>query len=106
MRVSKGVYTLRAFAPPSPPPPPTKAKGQRTVRPPPPRFDPSAFPEPTVAYEVGRCTALISDDGTVSQEQYTPHACSMHNLSTRVASVCGDLCDDGSFAERHVPSAH
>ncbi|BDA46316.1 probable Bromodomain adjacent to zinc finger domain protein 1A at N-terminal half [Coccomyxa sp. Obi] len=47
VRVSKGVYTLRALAPEvARPVLPTKAKGQRTTRPPPPRFDPSAFPEP------------------------------------------------------------
>ena len=47
MRVSKGVYTLRALAPEvARPVLPTKPKGQRTTRPPPPRFDPSAFPEP------------------------------------------------------------
>ncbi len=47
VRVSKGVYTLRALAPEvARPVLPTKPKGQRTTRPPPPRFDPSAFPEP------------------------------------------------------------
>jgi rRNA maturation protein Nop10 len=56
VRVSKGIYTLRALAPPPPlPAVPNKAKGQRTVRPPPPRFDPSADPEPAPVQEV-RCT--------------------------------------------------
>ncbi len=48
VRVSKGLYTLRALAPVVERAAvlPTKPKGQRTTRPPPPRFDPSAFPEP------------------------------------------------------------
>lgn len=54
MRVSKGIYTLRALAPPPPVQAPAKAKGQRTVRPPPPRFDPSADADPLPAYEVPR----------------------------------------------------
>lgn len=50
-RTAKGVYTLRALAPEiNSPVPQPKTKGQRTPRPPPPRFDPSALtPEPSVA---------------------------------------------------------
>ena len=48
-RTAKGVYTLRALAPEiNSPVPQPKTKGQRTPRPPPPRFDPSALtPEPS-----------------------------------------------------------
>lgn len=51
VRVSKGVYTLRALAPQvvRAALQPTKPKGQRATRPPPPRFDPSSFPEPAAA---------------------------------------------------------
>ena len=50
-RTAKGVYTLRALAPEiNSPVPQPKTKGQRTPRPPPPRFDPSALtPEPSAA---------------------------------------------------------
>lgn len=50
-RVAKGIYTLRALAPEiNSPVPQPKTKGQRTPRPPPPRFDPSALtPEPSAA---------------------------------------------------------
>ena len=48
-RIAKGIYTLRALAPEiNSPVPQPKTKGQRTPRPPPPRFDPSALaPEPS-----------------------------------------------------------
>ena len=50
-RIAKGIYTLRALAPEiNSPVPQPKTKGQRTPRPPPPRFDPSAFaPEPAAS---------------------------------------------------------
>ena len=55
-RIAKGIYTLRALAPEiNSPVPQPKTKGQRTPRPPPPRFDPSALaPEPSgSAYDEG-----------------------------------------------------
>lgn len=59
VRISKGIYSLRALAPPeSAPVPVFKTKGQRTPRPPRPRFDPSAALEPPVTFE----DAFAGDD--------------------------------------------
>lgn len=66
VRVSKGLYTLRALAPVVQRAVlPTKPKGQRTTRPPPPRFDPSAFPEPAAPPAADDAGLGADDSATV-----------------------------------------